>query len=235
MPRFRAPQILEWVYAKGEADPARMSNLSKLDREALARDFTFLSSTMVKHQRASDGTQKMLLEWDDGDRPRESNLDAPPTSPPASPPTAPNGAENGLHGGGENGEGAGAETNGAAERGDVDGGGRGVGENRPLTVIGGGRPKLGDSSRQTECVMIPVEQDETRTSRRTARITSQVGCPVGCRFCASGLGGLDGNLSTGRILEQVWRLGAMLREQGDPISRITNVVFMGMGEPLSNF
>jgi 23S rRNA (adenine2503-C2)-methyltransferase len=75
---------------------------------------------------------------------------------------------------------------------------------------------------QTECVMIPAAR------RRTACISSQVGCPVGCRFCASGLGGLEGNLTTGQIVEQVHRLGRLGGE------RVTNVVFMGMGEPLAN-
>lgn len=79
--------------------------------------------------------------------------------------------------------------------------------------------------------MIPAADDAPDAGRRkTACISSQVGCPVGCRFCASGLGGLDGNLSAGRIVEQVWRL-ARLPE----VERITNVVFMGMGEPLANF
>lgn len=85
-------------------------------------------------------------------------------------------------------------------------------------------PVLGqEPEKQTECVMIPTED------RRTACISSQVGCPVGCRFCASGLGGLEGNLTRGRIVEQAWRLGR-LPDSG----RVTNVVFMGMGEPLAN-
>ncbi len=96
--------------------------------------------------------------------------------------------------------------------------------------------------RQTECVMIPSggeagrdDGPEARSAgagrpRKTACISSQVGCPVGCRFCASGLGGLNGNLSAGRIVEQVWRLGRL-----EGVGRITNVVFMGMGEPLANF
>ena len=79
---------------------------------------------------------------------------------------------------------------------------------------------------ETECVMIPTDD------RCTACISSQVGCPVGCRFCASGIGGLDGNLTAGRIVEQVWRLHRDLHAAG---RRITNVVFMGMGEPLSNY
>jgi 23S rRNA (adenine2503-C2)-methyltransferase len=94
----------------------------------------------------------------------------------------------------------------------------------------------GDTARQTECVMIPTDpapagpDEPPSPARRTACISSQVGCPVGCRFCASGIGGLDGNLSAGRIVEQVWRLQKL-----EGVGRITNVVFMGMGEPLSNF
>ncbi len=86
--------------------------------------------------------------------------------------------------------------------------------------------------KRTECVMIPSldERDDGKPKRRTACISSQVGCPVGCRFCASGLDGLGGNLSPGRIVEQVWRLNQL-----PGIGRITNVVFMGMGEPLANF
>ncbi|MCC5831363.1 MAG: 23S rRNA (adenine(2503)-C(2))-methyltransferase RlmN [Phycisphaeraceae bacterium] len=83
---------------------------------------------------------------------------------------------------------------------------------------------------ETECVMIPAWDEESgEAKRRTACISSQVGCPVGCRFCASGLGGLDGNLTAGQIVEQVWRLGVATGQ------RISHVVFMGMGEPLANF
>jgi len=98
-------------------------------------------------------------------------------------------------------------------------------ERPSLPILG----QTGDASRQTECVMIPATSEVGR-ERRTACISSQVGCPVGCRFCASGLGGLDGNLSGGRIVEQVWRLANL-----PGVGRITNVVFMGMGEPLANF
>ena len=80
------------------------------------------------------------------------------------------------------------------------------------------------TQRTTECVMIPNPE------RKTACVSSQVGCPVGCKFCASGIGGLEGNLTRGRIVEQAWRLG---RLKG--VERISHVVFMGMGEPLANF
>src|SRR4029453_3771614 len=105
-----------------------------------------------------------------------------------------------------------------------------------LTQLGAPSPPSPD--RQTECVMIPsqdMDDEHPEPSPFTACISSQGGCPVGCRFCASGLGGLDANLSAGRIVEQVWRLQRLLLDDNDPIGRITNVVFMGMGEPLANF
>ena len=72
--------------------------------------------------------------------------------------------------------------------------------------------------------------------RRTACVSSQVGCPVGCRFCASGQGGAKGNLSAGQIVEQIVRLNQGFRGSGrNGDERITNVVFMGMGEPLANY
>jgi 23S rRNA (adenine2503-C2)-methyltransferase len=77
--------------------------------------------------------------------------------------------------------------------------------------------------------MIPAESRDSGRPRRTACISSQVGCPVGCRFCASGLGGLQGNLTGGQIVEQVWHLNRVCQQP------VTNIVFMGMGEPLSNF
>jgi 23S rRNA (adenine2503-C2)-methyltransferase len=79
-----------------------------------------------------------------------------------------------------------------------------------------------------ETVMIP---DGTR---RTACVSSQVGCPVGCKFCASGLNGVKGNLTAAQIVEQVFFLNAILSEK-EKDQRITNVVFMGMGEPMANY
>lgn len=77
-----------------------------------------------------------------------------------------------------------------------------------------------------ETVLIPDED------RRTACVSSQVGCPVGCRFCASGLMGVKGNLSAGQIVEQIYVLNTMLSAQQQ---HVTNIVFMGMGEPLANY
>jgi 23S rRNA (adenine2503-C2)-methyltransferase len=69
--------------------------------------------------------------------------------------------------------------------------------------------------------------------RNTLCISSQAGCGMACPFCATGQGGLTRNLSGAEILEQVRTAAATLRDEyGD---RLSNVVFMGMGEPLANY
>lgn len=75
-----------------------------------------------------------------------------------------------------------------------------------------------------ECVLM------RETDRRTICISTQVGCAMGCVFCASGLLGLKRNLTTGEILEQILRLDRLLA----PDERLTNIVVMGIGEPLAN-
>jgi 23S rRNA (adenine2503-C2)-methyltransferase len=70
-------------------------------------------------------------------------------------------------------------------------------------------------------------------NRNTVCISSQAGCGMACPFCATGQGGLTRNLSTAEILEQVRAAAAACRDDfGD---RLSNVVFMGMGEPLANY
>lgn len=75
-----------------------------------------------------------------------------------------------------------------------------------------------------ECVLM------RETERRTVCISTQVGCAMGCVFCASGMLGLKRNLTRGEILEQILRIDRLL----DSDERLTNVVVMGIGEPLQN-
>ncbi|MDP7009665.1 MAG: 23S rRNA (adenine(2503)-C(2))-methyltransferase RlmN [Phycisphaerales bacterium] len=140
MPPFASKQILSWMYQKGVAHVDEMTNISKVNREAIANRIFFRRSTKAIEKIASDKTRKLLLTWDHGNN-------------------------------------------------------------------------------TTETVLIPTPK------RQTACVSSQIGCPVGCTFCASGIGGTEGNLSVGQIVEQVILLG----------SNITNIVFMGMGEPLANY
>ncbi len=69
--------------------------------------------------------------------------------------------------------------------------------------------------------------------RRTVCVSSQVGCPVRCAFCASGKGGFVRDLSASEIVCQVLAIQQELQAVED--ERITNVVYMGMGEPLRNY
>ncbi|MCB0987565.1 MAG: 23S rRNA (adenine(2503)-C(2))-methyltransferase RlmN [Microthrixaceae bacterium] len=68
--------------------------------------------------------------------------------------------------------------------------------------------------------------------RSTVCISSQAGCAMACGFCATGQAGFDRHLSTGEIVEQVVRARARAAETG---RRLSNVVFMGMGEPFANY
>ena len=145
-PRYRACQVLDWVYNKLVDRPEEMTNLSKADRQKLAEQIEFSTATVAADQQSGDGTRKLLLRWADG---------------------------------------------GSAES-----------------------------------VMIPDGD------RFTACVSSQVGCPVGCRFCASGIDGLQRNLTAGQIVEQIFALNRAMSAEG---KRIGNVVFMGMGEPLANY
>ncbi len=143
--RYRADQILQWVYGRRVQTFDQMTNLSKALRAELAERVALYTSTVESEGRSEDGTIKLLLRWPDGS--------------------------------------------------------------------------------VSECVMIP--QDD----RRTACLSTQVGCPVGCAFCASGIDGLDRNLTAGEIVEQAMQLWQRL----PPDERITNVVVMGIGEPLANY
>lgn len=71
-------------------------------------------------------------------------------------------------------------------------------------------------------------------NRNTVCVSSQVGCALGCRFCATGKMGFRRNLTTGEILDQVLYFARMFNTKPNK-KKITNIVFMGMGEPLLNY
>ena len=88
-----------------------------------------------------------------------------------------------------------------------------------------------DDGRYIESVLIPATPTEEgkRSERMTVCVSSQVGCAYGCKFCASGLDGFTRNLSTAEIIAQLLEIRRLSEKP------ITNVVFMGMGEPLANY
>ena len=89
------------------------------------------------------------------------------------------------------------------------------------------------SGREIETVLIPDVDESGRAKRLTVCVSSQVGCAMGCHFCATGLMGFHQNLMAGEIYEQAFRMNALAEERFG--RGITNVVYMGMGEPLQNY
>jgi len=142
--RWRADQVVGWLYARGVEEVAAMTDLSRELRAELAAGWEVRALEVEREHRSVDGTVKAVLCATDGAR--------------------------------------------------------------------------------VEAVLIPEED------RNTLCLSTQVGCPLACGFCATGALGFTRNLSTAEIVDQVCRM----RELVGPGRRITNLVFMGMGEPLLN-
>ena len=86
-----------------------------------------------------------------------------------------------------------------------------------------------DDGNHIEAVYIPEDD------RGTLCVSSQVGCALDCSFCSTGRQGFNRNLSTAEIIAQVWLASRLVEEEKRPGREVTNVVLMGMGEPLLNF
>jgi 23S rRNA (adenine2503-C2)-methyltransferase len=141
---YRGRQLQKWLFEKRAGSFHEMTDLPQQLRTDLAGDFTIWTTHILRHQHATDGTEKLLLQLADGGR--------------------------------------------------------------------------------IECVLLRDGH------RRSICVSSQVGCAMGCVFCASGLDGVERNLTAGEIVEQMLRLQGLL-----PLDeRLSHIVVMGMGEPLAN-
>lgn len=89
------------------------------------------------------------------------------------------------------------------------------------------------TGRKVETVLIPDLGEDGTAERLTVCVSSQVGCAMGCSFCATGRMGFSQNLHAGEIYGQVAHLDRVARETYG--RGVTNVVYMGMGEPLQNY
>jgi 23S rRNA (adenine2503-C2)-methyltransferase len=86
-----------------------------------------------------------------------------------------------------------------------------------------------DDGNRIETVYIP------ETDRGTLCVSSQVGCALDCSFCSTGRRGFNRNLTAAEIIAQVWLATRLIDEEKKPGRKVTNIVLMGMGEPLLNF
>lgn len=91
-----------------------------------------------------------------------------------------------------------------------------------------------DDGKQIESVIIP-QAGEEGDDKITLCLSSQVGCPLGCTFCRTGVMGFVRDLTAGEILGQVASARQYLKDNDGKDANITNIVFMGMGEPLLNY
>jgi 23S rRNA (adenine2503-C2)-methyltransferase len=147
--RFRAHQVMKWIYHRRIDDFAQMSDLGKGLRELLQAHAEVRAPRISLEQRSADGTCKWLLGVDGGNA--------------------------------------------------------------------------------VETVYIP------EPTRGTLCVSSQIGCGLNCTFCSTATQGFNRNLTTGEIIGQVWVAARALGNVTHQVRRITNVVMMGMGEPLLNF
>lgn len=90
-----------------------------------------------------------------------------------------------------------------------------------------------DDEYKVEAVLIPDFFEDGAARRLTVCVSSQVGCVFGCSFCATGKMGLFRSLTHGEIVDQVQYINALAEEKYG--KKITNIVYMGMGEPLHNY
>jgi 23S rRNA (adenine2503-C2)-methyltransferase len=188
-PKYRAAQVLRWLYEKRVTGFADMTDLPAALREDLAEAFTFVRLENLRVLGSEDTTRKYLFRLPPVQR---LNKNVQPPSSILHPPMS------------------------DASRPAV---------NDSPALLDVGRSDL------IETVLIPASPAlyGEASDRRTLCVSTQVGCAYGCKFCASGLDGFSRNLSPGEIAGQLIEAERLSGE------RVSNLVFMGMGEPLANF
>ena len=206
LPRFRAEQLFRGVHARAALDFDGLTDLPKELREKLANEAQLASLAVDVEQISVDGTRKLRLRTTDN-RLIETVL-IPDGDASAPDPDEPD----------ELGEDALNDQKLGAPATPRTRGGRSRWERRHDGMLQQRRPKM------TQCV------------------SSQVGCALDCQFCATATLGFGRNLTPGEIVEQVYMAERILGNlaEGDPTrragaERVTNLVFMGMGEPLHNY
>jgi len=204
-PRFRAEQIFRWMHGHGASSMEAMSNVPRALRETLGRELPLRPLTLDAAQLAADGTRKMRFVTDDG-RNIESVL-IPEDRHQARQPAEPSGARpQGQREGGRLGP-----QHATRERDQLD--------TREKAAL--------ELELKQDLEVLPAGATPPR-DKLTLCVSSQVGCALDCAFCATATLGFGRNLTAGEIVQQIYLASA---EAG---RRPTNLVFMGMGEPLHN-
>ena len=188
-PKYRAQQVLRWLYEKRVTSFSEMTDLPAALRADLAEAFIFLRLESLRVLGSADTTRKYLFRL-------------PPV----------------------------VRSGGNAQRPMSDASPRSVNDAPASLDVGSSTLEVRRSD-LIETVLIPASPAlyGEASDRRTLCVSTQVGCAYGCKFCASGLDGFSRNLSPGEIAGQLIEAERLSGE------RVSNLVFMGMGEPLANF
>jgi 23S rRNA (adenine2503-C2)-methyltransferase len=204
---FHAKQVFKWVQARSVLEPARMTDLPLGLRDKLEAERLAQTAVIVDERRAADDTRKLLVRMQDGST-VETVLIPGVTGPRGqlpSPLESARSTESRL----EHPTESARSTESRLEL------------EQPTDAM-----EQGDDDGDEE--EPPAEGEPVRV---TQCISTQVGCAMGCVFCASGVAGLKRNLGADEIVAQVLAGRARLGEG----ERLSNVVYMGMGEPLANY
>ena len=208
---YRATQVMKWLYHARVTDFDAMTNISKGLRTRLKDVAEIRAPELKVVDRAGDGVVKWLASIGPS-REVETVL-------------IPDGRESPQPGS--------ARGHPSQEESPQRGSARGhpSQEESPQRGSARGHPSQEENLQRGSARGHPAHS-ERPAKRNTLCISAQVGCALDCSFCATGKQGFSGNLTRAEIVGQVWRAAA---ESSAEARGITNVVFMGMGEPLLNF
>ena len=238
---YRARQLLRWIHHAGVDDFELMTDVSKALRERLKECATIAAPKVLRDTAAADGTRKWLLDVGTGNAIEMVFI--------------PEGDREGRNRGRRNEE-QGPHFNGDATVQPV------VGASQPVHCTSSGSDPKGSLFRPTTrpaCGDVTPERDASasglvagilsagrspsrgpsarapRRYRGTLCISSQAGCALACPFCSTGRQGFNRNLAVEEIIGQLWYANRCLGRGPATERPISNVVMMGMGEPLANF
>jgi 23S rRNA (adenine2503-C2)-methyltransferase len=212
MPRFAAQQMCDWLYAKQVDSIDAMTNISLRSRARL-KEIAFIGRhEPVNCQVSKDGTKKYLFRIENGEMRMENDPDAETNSQFPIPNSQLKNAEANSQFSIPNSQLKNAEANSQFS----------IPNSQLKNAEANSQFPIPNSqlNKYVEAVFIPDGD------RGTLCVSCQMGCKMGCRFCVTGQQGFHGNLTAAEILNQIFSIPEFYR--------LTNIVYMGMGEPMDN-
>lgn len=220
-PKFRADQIVQWLYAQGVHDYQEMTNLSKSLREKLSENYPIDFPEILNRQISKDGTRKYVLGF--ADETSVETVAIPSSSTASTSPTMKNKVVPDLRFASPEHTSAPSESFSSLPNSVI----ATKSKTSSNLSVSDGDSKSDPEGNLEDSLEGNPKGDSPR--RLTVCVSSQIGCPMECSFCATGKEGFTRNLLPGEIVDQI------LVAQSDIGIRANNVVVMGQGEPFLNY